>query len=93
ILEEQHFPYVVCLQGSSFATSFGMQINQNYCRNRLVELDGNMQMLQATLLYFQSDPWSAGKMRKILWDVANRSHRHSGYKAMNATNRDGARRP
>ena len=50
-----------------------MEINQNYCRNRLVELDGNMQMLQAASLYFQSDPWSADKMWQVLWNVAETS--------------------
>ncbi len=101
MLDEQHFPYVVFLQGSNFATStffvdapdgrkvrishdagnlnridritassFGMEINQIYCRNRLIELEGNMQMLQAASLYFQGEPWAADDMARILWDVA-----------------------
>ena len=101
MLTEVHFPYVVFLQGSNFATktfqvetpdgrkvaiahdagnmnridrvtasSFSMVINQNYCRNVFVDIDGNTQMLQAASLYFQSDSWSADKMAKILWDVA-----------------------
>ena len=104
MLDESHFPYVVFLQGSNFATStfvvntpegrnvlvrhdigslnridrvtassFGMEINQNYCQNRLVEIDGNLQMLQAASLYFQSDQWSAEAMRSILLDVARTS--------------------
>ena len=50
-----------------------MEINQNYCRNRLVELDGNMQMLQAASLYFQCAPWPSDKMRQVLWNVAETS--------------------
>ena len=88
MMDELHFPYVVFLQGSNFATStfyvdspdgrkikiahdagnmnridrvtpssFGMQINKNYCRNEFVSLEGNVQMLQAASLYFQAEPW------------------------------------
>ena len=101
LLDEIHFPYVVFLQGSNFATqtffvdspdgrrveishdagnlnridrvtasSYGMEINRNYCRNVFVDLDENMQMLQAASLYFQSDSWTAGDMAEILWDIA-----------------------
>ena len=101
MMNEVHFPYVVFLQGSNFATttffaetpdgrkvrishdagnlnridrvtasSFGMGINQNYCRNIFVELDGKPQMLQAASFYFQSEPWTADDMAKALWDIA-----------------------
>ncbi len=101
LLDEIHFPYVVFLQGSNFATqtffvdspdgrkvkishdagnlnridrvtasSYGMEINKNYCRNVCVELDNHVQMLQAASLYFQSDSWSAGDMAEILWEIA-----------------------
>ena len=104
MLNEVHFPYVVFLQGSNFATStfyvdapdgrkvqishdagnlnridrvtassFGMEINRNYCENLLVEIDGNMQMLQAASLYFQSDPWNVEDMAEVLWKVATTS--------------------
>lgn len=104
LLDEIHFPYVVFLQGSNFATetffvdspdgkkvkishdagnlnridrvtasSYGMEINRNYCRNVFVDLDDNMQMLQAASLYFQSDSWTAGDMAEILWDTASTS--------------------
>ena len=104
LLDEIHFPYVVFLQGSNFATqtffvdssdgrrvkishdagnlnridrvtasSYGMEINRNYCRNVFVELDDNMQMLQAASLYFQGDSWTAGDMAEILWDIASTS--------------------
>lgn len=104
MLDEVHFPYVVFLQGSNFATStffvdspdgtkveisheagnlnridrvtassYGMEINKNYCRNVFVNLDENMQMLQAASLYFQSDSWSQGDMAKILWEIASMS--------------------
>ena len=101
MLDELHFPYVVFLQGSNFATrtffvespdgrqvqiahdagnlnridrvtasSFGMEINKNYCRNIFIDLDDNMQMLQAASLYFQSAPWAAKDMAEILMEVA-----------------------
>ena len=101
MLDELHFPYVVFLQGSNFATStffvespdgrqvriahdvghlnridrvtassFGMEINRNYCRNTFVDLDDNMQMLQAASLYFQSDSWSTDDMAWIMWEIA-----------------------
>ena len=102
MLDESHFPYVVFLQGSNFATStffvrtpngrkvkiahdagnmnridrvtagsYSMAINQNYCQNMFVELDGNTQMLQAASLYFQSEEWAAQSMAEVLWDVAS----------------------
>lgn len=101
MLDELHFPYVVFLQGSNFAThtffvespdgrkvriahdagnlnridrvtasSFGMEINKNYCRNIFISLDDNMQMLQSASLYFQSDSWSTKDMAEILMEVA-----------------------
>ena len=104
MLDEAHFPYVVFLQGSNFATStffvespdgrkvrishdagnlnridrvtasnFGMEINKNYCRNLFVKLDGNLQMLQAASLYFQSDPWPANDMAEIMWETLSTS--------------------
>lgn len=30
-------------------------------------------MLQAASLYFQSDPWSANDMARIMWDIASTS--------------------
>ena len=104
MLDEIHFPYVVFLQGSNFATntffvdapdgrkvkiahdagnlnridrvtasSFSMEINRNYCRNLFVQLDDNVQMLQAASLYFQSDKWSSSSMAKILLEIASTS--------------------
>ncbi len=101
LLDEIHFPYVIFLQGSNFATqtffvdspdgrkvkishdagnlnridrvtasSYGMEINKNYCQNVSVDLGDHMQMLQAASLYFQSDSWSAGDMAEILWEIA-----------------------
>lgn len=52
------------------ASSFGMKINQNYCRNAFVGLDGNIQMLQAASSYFQSEPWSVDDMASILREIA-----------------------
>ena len=55
------------------ASSYGMEINRNYCRNAYVELDDHTQMLQAASLYFQAEPWSASDMAEILWDIARTS--------------------
>ena len=55
------------------ASSFGMEINKNYCRNLFVDLDDNMQMFQAASLYFQSDSWSIVDMAQIMWDIASTS--------------------
>lgn len=52
------------------AGSFGMEINNNYCKNKFVNLSGKSQMLQAASLYFQSDSWKAEDMLKIMWDIA-----------------------
>jgi len=55
------------------ASSFGMEINQNYCKNVFVELDDHIQMLQAPSLYFQSDSWAQQDMFQILMEVASTS--------------------
>lgn len=104
MLDELHFPYVVFLQGSNFATetfrvrspegryvtishdagnmnridrvtasSFGMEINMNYCKNQFVTLDGNTQMLQAASLYFKASPWSLEEMVGVMWEVVKTS--------------------
>lgn len=101
MLKELHFPYVVFLQGSNFATrsfnvndptgrpvpirhdlgslnridrvtasSFGMEINQNYCHNQFIEVEGRSQMLQAASLYFQAIAWETSAMLQITWEIA-----------------------
>lgn len=101
MLNELHFPYVVFLQGSNFAThsfnvkdptgrpvpirhdlgslnridrvtasSFGLEINHNYCCNQFVEIEGRSQMLQAASLYFQANPWDTTAMLQITWEIA-----------------------
>ena len=50
------------------ASSFGKEINKNYCKNVFVELDGNTQMLQAASLYFKAHPWVLTEMVNILWE-------------------------
>ena len=52
------------------ASSFGMEINKNYCRNIFVDLDDNVQMLQAASLYFKDDSWSVKDMAGIMWEIA-----------------------
>lgn len=101
MLAENHFPYVVFLQGSNFATehlilkwpdgtrielapadsninridrvtacNYGMSINNNYCRNLVVEHPIGRMMLQVTSIYAQCDLFDPTKMSEILWDVA-----------------------
>ena len=101
MLSERHFPYVVFLQGSNFATedvviewpdgtpipispsdpavnridrvtasNYGMEINQNYCKNLIVSLPTGEQMLQVTSIFAQAEPFSNESMFHILWDTA-----------------------
>ncbi len=55
------------------ASSYGMKINQNYCRNMFVKQNGQVQMLQAALLFFQATSWAAIDMAEVLWDIARTS--------------------
>jgi type II restriction enzyme len=104
MLEEDHFPYVVFLQGSNFSTetffvkrpdgrevkiahdsgllnridrvtasSFGMKINQNHCKNIFVKCGKRELMLQVPSLYFQSSRWTFSAMLTIMLDVASTS--------------------
>lgn len=101
MIDEAHFPYVVFLQGSNFATediqvvrpdgamvtldhdsgmlnridrvtasSFGKEINRNYCRNDVVNVGGRSLMLQAASLYFQAHEWGDKEMAFIMLDIA-----------------------
>lgn len=105
MLGESHFPYVVFLQGSNFATealtatwpdgtiipilpsdssvnridrvtacNYGMEINQNYCRNIVIEEHpfGRM-MLQVASIYAQCDLFDFRQMSEVLWDTAKTS--------------------
>lgn len=105
MLDEKHFPYVVFLQGSNFATetftvktkddrevkiahdagslnridrvtasSFGLAINHNYCKNIFVKTaSSDVNMLQAASLYFQCNPWTAEKMFETMWEIVETS--------------------
>lgn len=55
------------------ASSYGMEINRNHCRNIFVNINGEQHMLQSPSLYFQNEQWSARDMAKILWDIAETS--------------------
>ena len=55
------------------ASSFGKEINKNYCKNVFVKLDGSTQMLQAASLYFKAHPWALTEMVNILWENAKTS--------------------
>ena len=52
------------------ASNFGMEINQNHCRNIFVKCGKREQMLQVPSLYFQCPPWTTRSMLTIMWDVA-----------------------
>lgn len=55
------------------ASSFGMGINKNHCKNKSIELDGNIRMLQAASLYFKAYPWTVDEMVNILWGIIKTS--------------------
>jgi len=52
------------------ASNFGMEINQNHCKNIFVKCGKREQMLQVPSLYFQCHPWTTQSMLKIMGDVA-----------------------
>ncbi len=101
MLGELHFPYVVFLQGSNFATSsfevlrpdgravmirhdkgnmnridrvtaanYCMKINENHCRNVVLEGGERDIMLQAASIYARSDEWAREEMVGIMVQVA-----------------------
>jgi type II restriction enzyme len=55
------------------ASSFGMQINKNYCKNIFVKCGNNLQMLQVASLYFQCPSWTLGDMSAIMYEIAQTS--------------------
>lgn len=100
MLEENHFPYVVLLQGSNFAvepvsvcwpggpeiqilpsdsnvnridrvtaSNFGMEINQNHCRNLVIEHPFGKLMLQAASIYAQCSLFTPLQMFEICWET------------------------
>jgi type II restriction enzyme len=104
MLRELHFPYVVFLQGSNFATStfevlrpdgravtishdkgnmnridrvsaanYCMKINENHCKNIILEEDEKKIMLQAASIYAQSKEWAREEMVGIMVVVAETS--------------------
>ena len=104
MLGEVHFPYIVFLQGSNFATSsfevlrpdgrsvtinhdrgnmnridrvsaanYCMKINENHCKNILIDDDGKKIMLQAASIYSRSDEWKREEMIGIMVVIAETS--------------------
>lgn len=104
MLGELHFPYVIFLQGSNFATStfevlrpdgrpvtishnkgninridrvtaanYCMKINENHCRNIVIEVDGKKIMLQAASIYARVEEWTREEMVAIMVAVAETS--------------------
>ena len=101
MLGESHFPYVVFLQGSNFATkeltvkwpdgklipirpsdssvnridrvtacNYGMEINQNYCRNIVIEHSSGRMMLQVASIFAQCARFGSRQMFEVLWNTA-----------------------
>src|SRR4030042_5175368 len=104
MIGEFHFPYVVFLQGSNFATStfevlrpegragtigpdkgnmnridrvtaanYCMKINENHCKNIIVEVDDKEIMLQAASIYTRSEEWTREEMVGIMVAIAETS--------------------
>lgn len=55
------------------ASSYGAPINQNYCRNRNITVDGIIVKLQIPSLYFQCAAWDSGVMYEKMLEVAETS--------------------
>lgn len=101
MIHENHFPYVVFLQGSNFVTehidlywpdnthvpikpsdsnlnridrvtasNYGMNINENHCRNLVVNISGKDKSLQSVSIYAQAHCFTAEQMFTILWEIA-----------------------
>lgn len=101
MISEDHFPYVVFLQGSNFVTepidlhwpdgtlvriipsdanlnridrvtasNFGMDINENHCKNLVVRRNGKDHVLQVTSIYAQAEEFTSEKMFDILLQTA-----------------------
>jgi type II restriction enzyme len=101
MLGESHFPYVVFLQGSNFATepltvkwpdgteipvlpsdsgvnridrvtaaNYGMEINQDHCKNIVISHPFERLMLQVASVYAQCGPFGFGRMLEVLWKTA-----------------------
>ncbi len=104
MLGELHFPYVVFIQGSNFATStfevlrpdgravtishdkgnmnridrvsaanYCMKINENHCKNIILEEDEKKIMLQAASIYARSEEWTREEIVGIIVVVAETS--------------------
>ena len=57
------------------AANYGMPINKNLCKNKFVESNNRMIMLQAASIYTQGDGghWNEAKMLKIMIEIAETS--------------------
>lgn len=106
MLAENHFPYVMFLEGSNFLTetitverpdgrvvtleynsgtldrldrltaaNYGMPINTNLCKNKFVQHNDKMIMLQAASIYTQGNgaSWNEEKMLSVMLEIAETS--------------------
>lgn len=57
------------------SANYGMSINKNLCKNKIVSCNGNNIMLQATSIFTQNDGerWNPKDMLNIMLDIANTS--------------------
>lgn len=57
------------------AANYGMQINKNVCKNKIITSSGMSFMLQATSIYTQGDgsKWSESKMFNVMLEIAKTS--------------------
>ncbi|WP_288801388.1 EcoRI family type II restriction endonuclease, partial [uncultured Fibrobacter sp.] len=57
------------------AANYGMPINKNLCKNKIVQIDDASVMLHAASLFTQGDGrrWSIKDMIKVMMDVAKTS--------------------
>lgn len=104
MLSENHFPYVLFLQGSNFLTesikvkrpdgqevelkhnvgslnridrltaaNYSLPINQNSCKNIIINLDGQQIMLQAVSIFTKATEWTAKEMFPIMLEISKTS--------------------
>lgn len=55
------------------AANYGLPINQNYCQNLLINLQGNTFMLQITSIYAQLNEYTNEQLLNITYDMAKSS--------------------
>ena len=52
------------------AASYGMPINENYCENIIVNVNGRNIMLQSASIFARHDLWPLKEMCELMWEIA-----------------------